>query len=151
MRPDISLKEQIEHLMAIDASRVSEGHDFSWTFEYYQTELTHKQSHLFEWVDVGSKQSLDGFVICRTIVEGECEIMHMACNLPGKGKVLMQEWLKWAAFKNIKKVLLECHHDNAAAQNLYKKMGFKETSRRARYYRDGGDAILMTLNLNAPV
>lgn len=37
---------------------------------------------------------------------------------------------------------LEVHEENVAAQKLYEKLGFKETRRRPRYYKDGATAIL---------
>jgi [ribosomal protein S18]-alanine N-acetyltransferase len=41
---------------------------------------------------------------------------------------------------------LEVRVGNEAAQAMYRKFGFRNTGKRARYYRDNGeDAILMTL------
>lgn len=39
-------------------------------------------------------------------------------------------------------IWLEVHEKNEAAQNLYKKLGFRVSGRRPAYYRDGADAIL---------
>ncbi len=39
-------------------------------------------------------------------------------------------------------IWLECREDNVAAIQLYRKLGLKETGRRAKYYRDGTTAIL---------
>ncbi len=41
-----------------------------------------------------------------------------------------------------RKVWLEVHEHNLAARNLYEKLGFTAQGRRAKYYRDGSDAIL---------
>lgn len=41
-----------------------------------------------------------------------------------------------------RQIWLEVHEENVAAQKLYEKLGFKETRRRPRYYKDGGTAIL---------
>jgi ribosomal-protein-alanine N-acetyltransferase len=41
--------------------------------------------------------------------------------------------------------LLELRASNTAACALYKDLGFQEVGRRSGYYRDGEDAILMTL------
>jgi len=38
---------------------------------------------------------------------------------------------------------LEVRASNAAAQALYRRLGYVETGRRPRYYRDGEDAVLM--------
>ncbi|MEZ4236509.1 MAG: ribosomal protein S18-alanine N-acetyltransferase [Myxococcota bacterium] len=38
---------------------------------------------------------------------------------------------------------LEVRHDNAPAIALYRATGWAEAGRRARYYRDGADALVM--------
>ena len=40
---------------------------------------------------------------------------------------------------------LEVHEANLPAQNLYKKLGFRQVGRRATYYRDGSAAVLYSL------
>lgn len=39
-------------------------------------------------------------------------------------------------------VWLEVHEANLAAQNLYKKLGFRQVGHRPQYYRDGAGALL---------
>lgn len=46
-------------------------------------------------------------------------------------------------------VWLEVHAANERALKLYMKLGFRETGRRPKYYKDGGTAILMTMALNS--
>lgn len=43
------------------------------------------------------------------------------------------------------RIWLEVHALNQAALGLYSNLGFIEVGRRAKYYRDGGDAVLLTL------
>ncbi len=43
------------------------------------------------------------------------------------------------------KVWLEVHALNQPALAFYQSLGFTEVGRRPKYYRDGGDAVLMTL------
>ena len=43
------------------------------------------------------------------------------------------------------RVWLEVHQSNEPALQLYRKLGFHEVGRRPKYYRDGGDAVLLTL------
>ena len=43
------------------------------------------------------------------------------------------------------RIWLEVHVLNQAAIELYSKLGFTEVGRRAKYYRDGGDAVLFTM------
>ncbi|MGE4133396.1 MAG: GNAT family N-acetyltransferase [Bdellovibrionales bacterium] len=43
------------------------------------------------------------------------------------------------------RIWLEVHAANQPALNLYEKLGFQAVGRRPKYYRDGGDAVLLTL------
>lgn len=43
------------------------------------------------------------------------------------------------------RIWLEVHALNSGAIELYSKLGFMEVGRRAKYYRDGGDAVLFTM------
>lgn len=43
------------------------------------------------------------------------------------------------------RIWLEVHALNKSALELYSKLGFIEVGRRAKYYRDGGDAVLFTM------
>jgi [ribosomal protein S18]-alanine N-acetyltransferase len=43
------------------------------------------------------------------------------------------------------RIWLEVHALNQAALSLYLNLGFVEVGRRPKYYRDGGDAVLLTL------
>jgi ribosomal-protein-alanine N-acetyltransferase len=43
------------------------------------------------------------------------------------------------------RIWLEVHAQNAPALALYSHLGFNEVGRRPKYYRDGGDAVLLTL------
>jgi ribosomal protein S18 acetylase RimI-like enzyme len=142
---DITLKDQIAVLMRIDRMRVTDEHDYSWPFESFQSEISNEESRLFEWSSKPGSEELDGFVICRMGYDGECEIMHLACQNKGCGYSMFTAWIEWAKLSGIKKVFLEFHEKNAAAHKLFTKLGFEIIAERERYYRDGGKAILMTL------
>lgn len=43
-----------------------------------------------------------------------------------------------------KEIWLEVHANNHSALGLYKALGFVEVGRRPKYYRDGGEGILMS-------
>lgn len=44
------------------------------------------------------------------------------------------------------RIWLEVHDRNEGALKLYESLGFANVGRRPKYYRDGGDAILLTLS-----
>jgi len=61
----------------------------------------------------------------------------------GVGKALLQETIKRLGSK-IEEISLEVRAGNEAAMKLYEKFAFKRTGeRRARYYPDGEDALIM--------
>jgi ribosomal-protein-alanine N-acetyltransferase len=71
------------------------------------------------------------------------EILFLATTPALRGKGLMWSLLHdFAAQKGGAKIWLECREDNLQAIELYKKIGFKESGRRLRYYKDGTTAIL---------
>jgi ribosomal-protein-alanine N-acetyltransferase len=43
------------------------------------------------------------------------------------------------------RIWLEVHDGNVPALKLYENLGFQHVGRRPKYYRDGGDALLLTL------
>lgn len=51
-----------------------------------------------------------------------------------------------AGIEEIRDILLEVRESNKKAINFYKKLGFKECSKRKNYYRDGETAIIMIKN-----
>ncbi|MEA3345256.1 MAG: ribosomal protein S18-alanine N-acetyltransferase [Chloroflexota bacterium] len=62
----------------------------------------------------------------------------------GLGLFLVLHMLNRAAALGMREVALEVRVSNQAAQNLYRKCGFKHSGRQRGYYRDTGeDALLM--------
>jgi len=76
--------------------------------------------------------------------------IHPAYRRQGIGCRLLAESLLEVYEMGVCQCYLEVRRSNLAAQNLYKKFGFKITSVRNGYYRDNGeDALIMTLeNIN---
>ena len=60
---------------------------------------------------------------------------------------LLRELLAEAAAEGVQRVLLEVSEHNDAAMALYARSGFREIDRRARYYPDGSDAVVLQLDL----
>jgi ribosomal-protein-alanine N-acetyltransferase len=62
----------------------------------------------------------------------------------GLGLYLMLGLLDAAMARGARLSTLEVRAGNAAAQQLYLKLGYQVAGRRRRYYRDGEDALIMT-------
>jgi ribosomal-protein-alanine N-acetyltransferase len=68
----------------------------------------------------------------------------------GIGSTLLTQLIGEARPRGAADVLLEVRADNPRAQQLYLRFGFEQIHIRPRYYRDGVDALIMRLQLNAP-
>ena len=97
---------------------------------------------------------LVGMIILWMIVD-EAHIATIATHpdirRSGVGSRLLENALQSALGEGARKVFLEVRAGNDAAQAMYKKFGFVEDGRRARYYKDNHeDAVLMSLNFVTP-
>lgn len=61
---------------------------------------------------------------------------------------LLRALLDRAAARGARRVTLEVRADNDRAQALYARFGFVQVARRARYYSDGGDALVWQVRLD---
>jgi [ribosomal protein S18]-alanine N-acetyltransferase len=117
----------------------------AWSREKLETEILEAKSLAI--VDTVSGELLS-FVLYRLLsgADGQVlEISWLATNpnhlRQGCMSTLYQALL--AAESQANEVWLELHENNKEARNLYEKWGFQVTSRRPRYYSDGGAALLM--------
>jgi ribosomal-protein-alanine N-acetyltransferase len=67
----------------------------------------------------------------------------------GVASALVTTLLDAARADGAERVLLEVAADNAPALELYARHGFVEIDRRPAYYRDGRDALVLALSLEA--
>ncbi|MFX1491247.1 MAG: ribosomal protein S18-alanine N-acetyltransferase [Promethearchaeota archaeon] len=65
----------------------------------------------------------------------------------GIGNQLLSELIRLFKSKECNSIVLEVRESNLKAKALYQNLGFIEVKRRSRYYEDGEDAIVMTLDL----
>ncbi|MBP7692941.1 MAG: ribosomal protein S18-alanine N-acetyltransferase [Anaerolineales bacterium] len=73
--------------------------------------------------------------------------VHPAWRGRGIGEQLLVALLAHARERSARTATLEVRVGNVTAQRLYHKYRFIEVGRRPRYYRDGEDALLMTVTL----
>lgn len=115
-----------------------------WTRDHFLAEL--ESSHSFPLVAFDSQNTLVGY-ICPMLVLDEGHILdvavHDAFRGKGIGEMLVEQVIKDCHDQGAAFVSLEVRESNAAAINLYRKLGFAETGRRKAYYESGEDALLM--------
>jgi len=95
-------------------------------------------------------RTLAGFVLSR-IVADEAEILSIAVaparRSRGVAGALLQRHLGRLAGLGVRTVFLEVAPDNAPAQRLYARAGFREVGRRPDYYPQAGGGSVAALVL----
>ncbi len=95
----------------------------------------------FGWLDPDG-----GCVLART-AGGEAELLTLAvapeARRRGRARALVAAAMRQAARSGAAAMFLEVHAGNAAARALYASLGFEIVGRRAAYYADGGDALVL--------
>ncbi len=128
-----------------------------WPEKSYQFELTKNPTTLAIVVDLvppGATPITVGMTVVWIMVD-EAHIATIAVHPQfrghGIGKKLLSETLRQSAQRGAVLATLEVREHNLAAQQMYKKFGFKIVGRRLRYYQDNNeDAVLMTLKKLGP-
>jgi ribosomal-protein-alanine N-acetyltransferase len=84
------------------------------------------------------------------IVDGEGHITNLAIDIPFRkksiGTMMTLRLIEMARLKKVHWLTLEVRESNKAAQNLYKKFGFRSIGTRKGYYSDGENALIMWTN-----
>jgi [ribosomal protein S18]-alanine N-acetyltransferase len=87
--------------------------------------------------------------VCRWIVADHMEIQNIAVDPRWRRRSIARRLLactiEEAKAAHVTRAMLEVRIGNRAAIALYREFGFEASGRRARYYDDGEDALLMEL------
>lgn len=112
---------------------------------YWPLEMLNAEILSCEAVGICVGPVLAGFVLYRKLPQA-WEVSLVASHPQFRRKGHIQALLSHlvAAKAQGVELWLEVHEENLAAQNLYEKLGFRETGRRPKYYKDLGTAILYT-------
>jgi ribosomal-protein-alanine N-acetyltransferase len=98
----------------------------------------------------GLAAAADGFVLGRVAAD-EAEILTLAVAPRSRGRgvgtSLMHAAMAHARTAGAAGLLLEVASNNAAALALYGRLGFARVGLRRRYYPDGGDALVLRVDL----
>jgi len=87
-----------------------------------------------------------GFLLGTAIAdEGEVLMVRVdpAARRRGLARALMDAAEGTWRDRDVTQAFLEVHVDNLAARALYEALGWQEAGRRAAYYADGGDALVL--------
>lgn len=144
-RPDditlIPLAEgHLDEVLAIETA----SYPRPWTREHFRDELL--SPHAFSLVAMSPDGRVAGYIVPVFIID-ECEIrnvaVHPAMRSHGVGRLLVSAVIDACRKRGARFLGLEVRVSNDAALALYRRLGFVETGRRANYYENGEEAILM--------
>jgi len=97
-----------------------------------------------------SENAPSGFALWRDLGE-EAELLTIgvapAARKSGLGRALLAAILDAARVAGVEKIYLEVDARNQTGLALYESAGFRPIGVRKRYYRDGGDATVMSCSL----
>ena len=114
-----------------------------WTRASLQTALTDAGYLVLLWDELG-------FVLGWNTGD-EAEIARLgvveAARGQGIGAALVERALSEFKARDVTTVFLEVREENHIARRLYGRLGFAEIARRAGYYSDGMDAVVMRRSL----
>ncbi|WP_300527629.1 ribosomal protein S18-alanine N-acetyltransferase [Maricaulis sp.] len=142
----------IERLHAASADQLAELHALCFDHAWSQAEFA-SLLHLPSSLALGLREDgrLDGFVLVRTAAD-EAEILTIGvdprCRKNGVGRALLERAETEARERGVTRVFLEVSDRNSAARALYQRAGYTGAGRRARYYRDGSDALVLEKTLS---
>ncbi len=100
----------------------------------------------------GRSKEPHGFALSRRVLD-EAEVLSVAVTPAYRGqgyaRPLLRRHLDALAARGVRRVHLEVDEDNAPALALYRRLGFRETGRRAAYYAksDGTKATALTMTV----
>jgi [ribosomal protein S18]-alanine N-acetyltransferase len=135
--------EDIPAVIALDQMSFS----LPWPERSFRFELTENPASR-SWV-----ADVDGHIvgmIVNWLLVDEVHVATIATHpefrRQGIAQKLLTHTLRYMSSEGAITSFLEVRESNAAAREMYRKFGYKETGRRKGYYKDNNeDAILMTL------
>lgn len=115
-----------------------------WSRDAYAAEAERVDS-VFLVADDGKVR---GYALAR-LFDGEAQLLDIAVDEDGKGvgRSLLAAVIVAARGRGAQKLTLEVSDANSRARLFYARAGAKVVGRRAKFYNDGSDALLMDLRL----
>lgn len=136
----------VEAVHALEAQLFPED---AWSVEQFWGELAQPSR---DYLVVAEGDRLVAYGGTSTIApDADLQTIAVAPAAQGRGVAasLLRALLGRAAARGARRIMLEVRADNGPAQALYRRFGFAQIARRARYYPDGGDALVWQASLPA--
>ena len=119
-----------------------------WPERSFRFELTDNPASRC-WVAEADGRIIGMIVVWLIVAEAHVATLatHPDFRRQGIAKKLLSHALQYLSSEGAQSSFLEVRASNTAAQEMYRKFGYKESGRRRHYYKDNDeDAILMNLD-----
>tara|TARA_Y100000814_G_C12154093_1_gene341964 strand:+ start:200 stop:622 length:423 start_codon:yes stop_codon:yes gene_type:complete len=137
------VKAESNHLKDITAIE-NQSFDKPWSLQSFLSEFSNKASS--NWVYIKNNRVI-GYLFGWKI-DYDYHINNIAVDLLERRKGIAEKMIDNIIFNlNVKNIFLEVSDFNKGAISLYRKLDFKESGSRTKYYHDGSDAILYKLEV----
>ena len=115
-----------------------------WSREAYAAEAGRADA-IFLIAEIGAVR---GYAVAR-VVEADVQLLDLAAAEDGlgAGRRLWEELAQAARSRGASRLTLEVSSANSRARRFYERAGARVVGRRAKFYNDGSDAILMDFPL----
>lgn len=118
-----------------------------WSIGMFRSELLNPDKRIY--LTAKKEGKLAGYAGL-LLVDGEAHITTLAVDKSFRkrhiGSLLALRLIEIAILKRVHWLTLEVRESNEAAQNLYRRFGFKNIGLRQKYYTDGENAVIMWTN-----
>ncbi|MBR5756658.1 MAG: ribosomal protein S18-alanine N-acetyltransferase [Firmicutes bacterium] len=119
--------------------------EYPWSRVLFEADLTSNPNAVY-WLAEDENGEALGFIGTHNIA-GEINVTNVAVKPTAQNRkiatALVSHMIEYFVDKNIIGITLEVASKNESAIHLYEKSGFKREGLRARYYKNGDDAIIM--------
>ncbi|WP_027390004.1 ribosomal protein S18-alanine N-acetyltransferase [Chrysiogenes arsenatis] len=140
LRVGLVKREHLPAVVSIETARFSHP----WSLEAFVGEWEKSVTYA-PGVFVGEELIAYAFV---SLIAPEAELnniaVHPSYSRMGVASLLMNHIREVCCRRGIHRLLLDVNVNNKAALALYRRCGFTDDGVRKKYYRDGGDAQLMS-------
>ncbi len=137
-------EDDLDQVMKIER----ENFKFPWKRDFFIYDMNKKSAHCLV---IKKGEKVLGYVILFCVLD-EFHLANIAVDQAyqrqGIGSRLLQEVIKIAKEKDVKRIYLEVRQSNFKAQRFYEKFGFYRTTTRKGYYEDGEDALIYERRIN---
>lgn len=146
----INIRKAKMHDVPVLAGIEEASFDAPWSADEIAKDVSSTDDNIYVAV-IESDDVKAGYGEMRTVA-GEAQIYNIVIDPAyrgrGLGEALMRHLTDKAEELGCSLITLEVRSGNAAATELYRKLGFREVGRRKAYYEKGNeDAVLMDLEL----